>query len=99
VPSGRTGKRLDLPVVLVAELVSPGSRTNDNVTKRATYAEAGIPHYWLLDTRADRHRFEALRLDDGGAYATVLDTTGAIDIDDPLALHTTVAALFRPGGS
>ena len=36
-------------VVIVTELVSPGSRRTDHVAKRADYADAGIPHYWIVD--------------------------------------------------
>ncbi|MGW0521638.1 Uma2 family endonuclease [Crossiella sp. NPDC003009] len=36
-------------VRLVVEVVSPGSRRTDNVTKRLEYADAGIPHYWIVD--------------------------------------------------
>lgn len=35
-------------VVLVVEVVSPGSETNDTVTKFAEYAKAGIAHYWIV---------------------------------------------------
>ena len=36
-------------VVVAVELVSPGSRRTDHVAKRADYADAGIPHYWIVD--------------------------------------------------
>lgn len=36
-------------VRLVVEIVSPGSRRTDYVTKRSEYADAGIPHYWIID--------------------------------------------------
>ena len=36
-------------VVLAVELVSPGSRRTDHVTKRGEYADAGIGHYWIVD--------------------------------------------------
>jgi Uma2 family endonuclease len=36
-------------VVLVVEVVSPGSTRTDYVHKRSEYADAGIPHYWILD--------------------------------------------------
>ena len=36
-------------VVLAIEVLSPGSRRLDRVLKRAEYADAGIPHYWIID--------------------------------------------------
>jgi len=36
-------------VLVVIEIVSPGSRRTDHVTKRGEYADAGIPHYWIVD--------------------------------------------------
>lgn len=36
-------------VVVVMEVVSPGSQRTDHVAERADYADAGIPHYWILD--------------------------------------------------
>ncbi|MDN5858010.1 MAG: Uma2 family endonuclease [Pseudonocardia sp.] len=36
-------------VLVVLEVLSPGSRRTDNVLKRSEYADAGIPHYWILD--------------------------------------------------
>ncbi|MGQ0841437.1 Uma2 family endonuclease [Actinokineospora sp.] len=37
-------------VLVVVEIISPGSRRTDRVTKHGEYADAGIPHYWLVDT-------------------------------------------------
>ena len=43
-------RRLDGSDVLVAiEVVSPGSKRTDTVTKRSEYAEAGIEHYWIVE--------------------------------------------------
>jgi Uma2 family endonuclease len=36
--------------VIVVEIVSLGSKRTDNVIKRGEYADAGIPHYWIVDT-------------------------------------------------
>ncbi|RZS43309.1 Uma2 family endonuclease [Herbihabitans rhizosphaerae] len=36
-------------VVLAVEIVSPGSKRMDYVIKRGEYADAGIPHYWIID--------------------------------------------------
>ena len=36
-------------VRVAVEILSPGTRRTDQVTKRAEYADAGIPHDWLVD--------------------------------------------------
>jgi Uma2 family endonuclease len=36
-------------VLVVVEIVSPGSYRTDHVIKRGEYADAGVPHYWLVD--------------------------------------------------
>lgn len=36
-------------VLLAVEIISPGSRRTDRITKRSEYAEAGIPIYWVVD--------------------------------------------------
>ncbi|WP_370944874.1 Uma2 family endonuclease [Amycolatopsis sp. cg5] len=36
-------------VVVVIEIVSPGSQRTDHVTKHGEYADAGIPFYWIVD--------------------------------------------------
>lgn len=36
-------------VLVAAEIVSPGTGRTDRVTKRTEYADAGIPHYWLVE--------------------------------------------------
>jgi Uma2 family endonuclease len=40
-------------VLLVIEVVSPGSITTDRITKPAQYAAAGIPAYWRVETDPD----------------------------------------------
>lgn len=85
-------KRLTLPVLLVVEIVSAGSRTHDTVTKRTTYAEAGIPAYWMVDT--DTARVTCLRLA-GGTYEPYAEGS-VIEVDWPLVLHVDAAALTRP---
>ncbi|GHF97734.1 MULTISPECIES: Uma2 family endonuclease [Amycolatopsis] len=36
-------------VVVVVEIVSPGSKRTDYQVKHNEYADAGIPHYWIID--------------------------------------------------
>ena len=58
----------------------PGSKRTDHVAKRADYADAGIPHYWIVDLD-DPISLVACHLDgelgyiDGGAVTGVFDTT------------------------
>ena len=40
-------------VVLVVEVVSPGSVRTDRVAKRREYAAAGIPNYLIVDVRGE----------------------------------------------
>jgi Uma2 family endonuclease len=47
---GRDGGLLKASDVVVAvEIVSPRTRRTDRVAKYREYAEAGIPHYWIVD--------------------------------------------------
>jgi len=92
VERGRSGARLTLPVALVVEIVSPGSTTHDRVTKRATYAAAGIAWYWIVDL--PRLVITCLVLREGAyellAEAPVLRTEG------PATIEIDVAALIEP---
>jgi Uma2 family endonuclease len=91
-------KHLVLPVLLVVEIVSPGSRYHDTVRKRAAYAAAGIEHYWLVDAATAPARFTALRVT-GGRYEAVADGTGDIALDGPVPVRIgCVDDLFRPPG-
>ncbi|MDX3229521.1 Uma2 family endonuclease [Streptomyces sp. ME19-01-6] len=60
---GANSTRFDAAdVVLAVEVVSPESRTRDRKRKPQLYAEAGIPHFWLVehgeDDRPVVHVFE-----------------------------------------
>ena len=50
---------------LVAEVVSPDDQDRDLIEKRADYAAAGIPEYWIADPRDESITVLTLR---GGAY-------------------------------
>ncbi|MFN8423408.1 MAG: Uma2 family endonuclease [Anaerolineae bacterium] len=50
---------------LVAEILSPSNADHDLVTKRAEYAQAGIPEYWIVDP--DGETLTVLTLD-GASY-------------------------------
>jgi Uma2 family endonuclease len=85
-------KGLKGPVLLIVEIVSPGSTVNDRVTKRAVYAEAGVPAYWMVDPA--RHHLLALRLV-GSTYEPYADTDGPVSLDWPVAVSFSVADLAR----
>ncbi|WP_033343870.1 Uma2 family endonuclease [Catenuloplanes japonicus] len=40
-------------VPLVAEVISPESRTRDRRDKAVLFARAGVPYYWVIDPRGD----------------------------------------------
>jgi Uma2 family endonuclease len=94
VPHASVGeKRLSGPALLVVEIVSPGSRINDRVTKREVYAEAGVPAYWIVDPY-ERHVL-AHRLV-GTVYEPYADSTGPVSLDWPVAVSFSVGDLARP---
>lgn len=70
-------------VMLVVEIISPGSEGIDTVTKRTEYAAAGIAQYWVIDQ--DQGQTVTMHRLDGGHYnvgatmplAWVLNTTPA----------------------
>ncbi len=95
VPDASVGqKRLTGPALLVVEIVSPGTRTNDMVTKRAVYAEAGVPAYWIVDPSSGH--LLALRLDEERhEYEPYADTTGHASLDWPLRVSLDVGELAR----
>ena len=71
-------------VVLVVEIVSPGSRGTDHVMKLHEYAKAGIEHYWIVDPDAPADdRFLAYRLD-GETYRRVTALDGdRVRVNEP----------------
>jgi Uma2 family endonuclease len=83
-------------VLLVVDLVSPSTVVWDTVAKRAAYAEAGIEHYWLVDTGKGQERFTALSLPSGALeYQIVAESDDEIDAQDPL-VSVPLAGLFEP---
>ena len=61
-------------VLVVIEVVTPGSKRTDHVIKRGEYADAGIPRYWIVDlddpfTLVDCQLAEGLGYQDAGAHA------------------------------
>ena len=85
---------LDPAVVrLVAEIVSPGSRTHDRLTKPALYAQAGIRSFWRLELD-DGPVIHAYRLE-GGTYVELATARPGqcLELDEPFPVSLDPADL------
>jgi len=79
-------------LLLVVEVVSPGSTRTDYVAKRNEYADAGIPHYWVLDT-SDPCSLLACHLAGEFGYADGGSVTGRFSADEPFPVEIDLGAL------
>ena len=71
--------RLNGPADLVVELVAPESVRRDCVEKLHEYAAAGVPEYWVLDTRPSPAPPLFYRLTPAGEYEPIMpDAVGRI---------------------
>lgn len=73
--------RILIPPTLVIESISLGHEAHDRETKRAWYAQAKIPNYWLLD--AQQQALECLVLQ-GTDYRTDQSGRGADELHPSL---------------
>lgn len=74
--AGREDRRSLHYADLIVEVVSPSDPKRDLVTKRAEYAAAGVPEYWIADPRDGSLTVLVL---DGGAYREQAKaTTGVV---------------------
>ncbi|MCG8914863.1 Uma2 family endonuclease [Actinokineospora sp. PR83] len=69
-------------VVVVIEVISPGSRRTDRKIKRIEYAEAGIPCYWMLDLDDPVSLLACRRTEEFG-YVDDQEATGVFRTDVP----------------
>ena len=78
---------------LVVEVTSPSTSLLDRTEKRAVYAEAGIPGYWLVDPVACS--ITVLELS-GADYVEVamLDAAGRAGVTVPTTFELDAAAIF-----
>jgi Uma2 family endonuclease len=97
---GNTGDRIDAEggmvlaseVVLVVEIVSPGSKRMDHVHKRSDYADAGIPNYWILDID-DPIALTACRLTEEFGYQDDQIATGTFTTEVPFPFEVSLDRL------
>lgn len=68
-------------VMIAVEIVSPGSQTDDRITKPVHYARNGIPHYWRveLDPDLEIHTHRLV----GDAYEPAYTFGRGTDLADP----------------
>ena len=82
-------------VVVVAEVVSPSTRSDDRFRKPALYAQAGIPCY--LRVELDPLHVVAYRLDAEGIYAEVsrAESGEVLTLTEPFPITIDPATLVR----
>jgi len=78
-------------VLVVAEVVAPDSKRTDYQVKHAEYADAGIPHYWIVDT-AGPVSLVACRAGRSG-YVDAPAVTGVFSADVPFPVRLDLDAL------
>jgi Uma2 family endonuclease len=79
-------------VLLVVEVMSPSSVSNDRVSKPALYAGAGIPHYWRLEL--EEHPVLITHALAGDTYRESGRFTEDVAISDPVVVSFPLGALF-----
>lgn len=93
VVANRSGILDAAAVALVAEIVSPGSRTTDRVTKPAVYARAGIPSFWRVGLEHGP-AIVAYRLEQGRYVETASARPGErLVVDEPFPVSIDPADL------
>ena len=94
--AGGPEERLEASDVLLAvEVISPGSRNVDLCLKPFEYAEAGIPHYWLVDLDPPAPSITVFHLGaPGEGYVEGPATTGELVTTVPFRLRIDIPALI-----
>jgi Uma2 family endonuclease len=93
-------KRLEAADVLLAvEIVFPGSRNVDLHLKPFEYAEAGIPHYWVVDLDPPAPSVTVYGLGaPGDGYAESQTATSELVVQEPFAMRIDIEALVARRG-
>lgn len=84
-------------VALVAEIVSPSSKSEDRVMKPVQYAEAGIPCYWRVEQKPALSVVE-YRLTELGKYYEHSPRAGVFSVDEPWPIEIDLDAVAREAG-
>ncbi len=94
-----SAKDLPVPPLLVIEILSPTTRHLDRGRKREIYAEAGVPHYWIVDPDEPAITVYQLGTDadtDRPVYSETAHASGdeSLDVEHPVTLRITPAELL-----
>jgi Uma2 family endonuclease len=79
-------------VLVVVEIVSPGSKRIDHVDKRRDYADAGIPNYWIIDID-EPISLTACRLTEEFGYVDDQTATGVFRTEVPFPVEVNLDRL------
>ncbi|WP_246632334.1 Uma2 family endonuclease [Pseudonocardia nigra] len=80
--------------VLAVEIISPGSRNVDRYLKPVEYADAGIPHYWLVDLDPPVPSITTFGLGaPGDGYVESQTATRELVVTEPFPLRIDIDAL------
>ena len=74
-------------VVLVGEIASPSTRVYDRTTKRALYAEAGVPYLLMVDPSCQPPSAVCYELLDGDYVGRVRSEDGLLRLDRPFRVR------------
>jgi len=84
-------------VVLAVEIVSVGSERTDRTIKHGEYADAGIPHYWIVDIDRRPTLTASHRAGEFG-YVDAPSVTGVFTAEEPFPVRLELDELLRPPG-
>lgn len=81
-------------VVLAGEIASPSTRVYDQTTRRALYAEAGVPYLLMVDPSCPPPSAVCYELRDGGYVERVRSEDGFLQLDRPFRVR--LALMLSP---
>lgn len=79
-------------VVVAVEVISAGSGRRDRVVERDEYADAGIPHYWIIDLTEPVSLLSCHLAGEFG-YADGGEFTGTVRLTDPFPFELDLDSL------
>ena len=89
-----TSDYLPVPPLLVIEIISPSTAHLDRGRKRDIYAEAGIPHYWIVEPNTPAVTVYELA---DSTYTETAHASGeqTLTVEHPIVLRLTPTDLLR----